>query len=305
MILPRILNNSITQPILGKLLYLSANLSGNKLFSDYLLERRNEMWRSKPVGCHSPNECEYTLMTNNNSLNDWKCCKYWQRKLSNKLYAKLFVQELGINTADLLWHGKNPKEIPFSSMPDEYVIKLSEGWSSHNVLPIMKKINLFTGKAMNVSEINSFISSRISSKEFRNSYIMVEELLKPNNNSLLPDDYKLFCFNGQVKFIQVINRIKNSHVWYSKSWELINDQMNLTYNFGIPETIPNNLTEIISTGEKLSKAYDYTFVRIDLYNTTKGVVFGEFTHTPWVGKSNKLFTPFANIQLGKLWRSVN
>ena len=50
--------------------------------------------------------------------------------------------------------------------------------------------------------------------------IIVEELILDDSKEI-PNDYKIFCFNGKPKFIQVdINRFKNhKRAFFSIEWE--------------------------------------------------------------------------------------
>ena len=77
--------------------------------------------------------------------------------------------------------------------------------------------------------------------------------------------------------------------------------MHLGSNFDDLDDPPAHLSEIVSAADRLAEVYDYPFVRIDLYDTPQGVVFGEFTPTPLAGRSRLLYTPFANRTLGSLW----
>jgi hypothetical protein len=129
---------------------------------------------------------------------------------------------------------------------------------------------------------------------------MVEEMLT-SPEGVLPKDYKLYCFHGQPRFIQVIDRLNGNQVWYDENWTPQRDQMQLAYRIGRPKPKPNCLDELLFWATRLSKAYEYPFVRIDLYVTTRGVVFGEFTHTPFAGPSRLYYTPFANRRMGMLW----
>ena len=63
---------------------------------------------------------------------------------------------------------------------------------------------------------------------------------------------------------------------------------------------PENLQEMINTAEKLGERID--FVRVDLYNTTRGVVLGEMTIYPEAGMLNRpTVDKFFNNWLGDQW----
>jgi hypothetical protein len=151
-----------------------------------------------------------------------------------------------------------------------------------------------------ISELQIHFEELLKAPPCLTAELMVEELLLSPSGSL-PCDYKLYCFHGEPQYIQVIDRPRNYQSWYDTSWAMLKDQMQLAYKQGPPEPRPDELEELIYWGRRLSRAYDHPFVRVDLYVTSRGVVFGEFTHTPFAGPSRLLYTPFANRRMGELW----
>ena len=62
---------------------------------------------------------------------------------------------------------------------------------------------------------------------------------------------------------------------------------------------PDCWDELVNTAIGLGEKRLGMFTRVDLYATTRGAVFGEFTPQPQGGKG---FTPAADRWLGSLWR---
>ena len=101
-----------------------------------------------------------------------------------------------------------------------------------------------------------------------------------SNNSEIPEDYKVMCFHGKAKLIQVhINRFRNNHVCdnYDINWNKTNISKE---NDGLPNsdiTIPKPvfLEEMISLSEHLSKGMYHA--RIDWYIVGDKLYFGEIT----------------------------
>ncbi|WP_127844475.1 ATP-grasp fold amidoligase family protein [Psychroflexus aestuariivivens] len=126
--------------------------------------------------------------------------------------------------------------------------------------------------------------------------IIIEDCLGSN---LL--DYKLFCFHGEVHYIQVDHdrHTFHSRSFYKPNWSKQN--FSTLYPMKI-ETIspPNNLAELISIAERLSKPFD--FVRVDLYDTNGKVYFGELTFHH--GSGYEPFTTYKDdLNFGNLWQS--
>lgn len=270
------------------------------VFTAGLVARQHMLWKALSNE-HPSEECEHGLTSIHLGMEEWHCCSRWQRKLSNKLNAKRFALKLGAKVANLYWSGDSADVIPISDFGDSWVLKSSNGWSSRQVMPISNWVNQITGCKENPQTIRRFISTIADHAGSNYGKLFIEELLKSNDPNMPLLDYKMFCFGGTVKVIQVINRQLRYHNWYTREWGPIHDQMNMCRALGPKQKRPEALEEIIEMGDKLSRAYEFPFVRIDVYDTSNGIYFGEFTHTPNVGPSRFLYTPMANKMLGKFW----
>lgn len=113
---------------------------------------------------------------------------------------------------------------------------------------------------------------------------MIERVLKEDEAL---NDYKFFCFNGNVKFFKVdFGRFVEHHAnYYSPEGTLL--------EFGekdfkpVPEhpiVLPVNLNAIIALAEKL--ATNIPFLRVDFYNINGKIYFGELTFYPASGLSH-------------------
>ena len=103
-------------------------------------------------------------------------------------------------------------------------------------------------------------------------------------------DYKFFCFNGKVRFFKVdFGRFVEHHAnYYSLEGELLEfGEQGLEPDPNYPIELPNNLKEMISLAERLSK--NESFLRVDFYNVNGTIFFGELTFYPASGMGR--FTP--------------
>ena len=104
--------------------------------------------------------------------------------------------------------------------------------------------------------------------------IICEELI---DSAATVKDYKLFYYNGKLKFIQV-NAGRHSILdfnFYDYQW----NRINVTYNncpTGEWETTPNNFLLMNEIAEKI--AWHFESVRIDMYVKGDRVYVGEITH---------------------------
>ena len=99
-------------------------------------------------------------------------------------------------------------------------------------------------------------------------------------------DYKVYCFNGEPKFIRVqknlpdnITKVNN---YYNLDWTLNEIETGLGSHFvRRPDIIfekPKNLDLMIKYAKKLSS--EFIFVRIDFYEINKKIYLGEMTFSP-------------------------
>jgi hypothetical protein len=113
-------------------------------------------------------------------------------------------------------------------------------------------------------------------------------------------DYKFFCFSGRVQCIQVdVGRFTaHTRCFYSRDWNKRHFSLKFPFEEKAIEP-PRHLDKMIWAAERLSS--DFDFVRIDLYDTETGPLFGESTFIP--GSGFELFSdPSIERELGDFWR---
>ncbi|MFQ5471046.1 MAG: ATP-grasp fold amidoligase family protein [Gammaproteobacteria bacterium] len=91
---------------------------------------------------------------------------------------------------------------------------------------------------------------------------MIEEFLVPMEKIILPKDYKCYVFDGQVKFISVINRAKMERMWYTGEWEPVTfDPGHTAFSKASIESKPEWFNGLIDYAEKLGKNYGHAISR--------------------------------------------
>lgn len=193
-------------------------------------------------------------------------------------------------------------EIPWDSLPDRFVLKCTH--DSGGIVICKDKSTLDINKAKRKLTKGLSKSYFYQNREwpYKNvpRRIIAEKFIEiPDKEDLT--DYKIFCFNGEPKYIQVIQdrNTKETIDFFDTDW---NHQEFYGLNpIARPSSRaiarPANLSEMLEIARKLSK--DIPFVRVDLYQTTEGVYFGETTFYPASGCGT--FTPAEwNIRFGDL-----
>lgn len=222
---------------------------------------------------------------------------------ADKYMVRQYVKEKGLAYIlnELYAVYDEPKNIDFATLPDRFVLKLSNGSGTNLICRNKSEID----KAEVVHQFRQFKfrAKADAGREWpymkAKSVIVAEKLLEDEqhmNNAV--NEYKIFCFNGKPEYVICIsNRYtdKCNHLVYTTDWEKVNvvsEGADLTGD----EPRPENLAEMLRIAEKLSA--DFPFARIDLYSLEGKIYFGEITFFPWSGYME--FEPDSfDFELGK------
>jgi len=169
-------------------------------------------------------------------------------------------------------------EIPFDTLPDQFVLKCTH--DSGGIIICKDKKNL------NIKKIRKSFNKRLSKNYFWHAREWAYKDIKPRiiaEKLMLDDsseginDYKIFCFNGQPKIIEVDIGRFTSHKrnFYSPQWEfqqLINERPNAPLD---SVKKPETLNLMLELAKKLS--FNLIHLRVDLYTINNKIYFGELT----------------------------
>lgn len=169
------------------------------------------------------------------------------------------------------------ENIDFQKLPNSFVLKANHG-SGWNII-CNDKSNLNIRKTKKI--LNNWLQTNYYyiSKEHQYRYIQ-PKIFSENYIYNTPEnpliDYKIFCFNGKPKLVQVdLDRFTNhTRNFYDLNWEII--PFTTLYPLGkkvLPK--PVCLNEMIEVASKLSQGL--LFSRIDLYLHQNKIFFGEIT----------------------------
>lgn len=127
-------------------------------------------------------------------------------------------------------------------------------------------------------------------------FVVAEQLLL-NENGDVPEDFKFFCYHGNVKFIQVdIDRFKGqARNFYDREFNQLDVRL-LHPKSALQVAKPLELEAAIEIAETLSK--DFSFIRVDLFLLDGNIYFGEMTNFPGNG-----FEPFIPIKYDEVFGS--
>lgn len=177
-------------------------------------------------------------------------------------------------------------EIPWDELPDEFVMKVANGYSNHvfkragepfdreKAIKTLRKSSRFTKFAFRIN--GDMFAYETPQK------IICEKLLHSADGYRVPDDYKFYCFHGVPRFIEVMwdrygERKKFNEIFVDIN---LNDRHDLEAEAeSEPYVWPLCLNEMKDLAAKLSE--DFPFVRVDFYVENGHPIFGELTFTPY------------------------
>lgn len=199
----------------------------------------------------------------------------------------------------LILESTSPTAVTSSSLPDYPVIVKTNHASGKVFIVKNKQAEDFSAmhKELNSQLKYNFYHS-LREWQYKNikPRVIVEKLLMDENGEI-PKDYKIHCFNGQPKYIQVDSDRFSEHkrVIYNLDWQKLDIQ--LRFPAGEAESAPNCLDEMIKLATKLADNFNY--IRVDFYEVNSKVYFGEMTFTPGSGME-----PFTPSEYDREWGSL-
>ena len=223
---------------------------------------------------------------------------YYQPKILNQLVDKYAVrsyvaEKIGTQYLNELYGVYNsPEEVPFEELPDQFVIKATHASSYNLIVNDKSKLNRAKAKKTFSKWLKKNQYYRIG-QEWAYKDVMprliAEKLLKEEGKTSLMD-YKFYCFDGHVKFVDVhIDREENhKKACFDNSFKqlpFVKGKMDQKITSDIKK--PNNYEEMIRLSEILSAKFP--FVRVDFYSVNGRTIFGEMTFYP--GDGRKDFSP--------------
>ncbi|GGH13341.1 ATP-grasp fold amidoligase family protein [Mucilaginibacter phyllosphaerae] len=262
-------------------------------FSQRIKRRHETFWQNR----HGE-RVRNTKMSRHDPLDKWMDDPYWQRKLSNKHNAREFAKMHGCKVPHLYWKGSHIDDINFADLPPQYVIRPTVGHSSNNVFVMKNGINLFDKTLYTCDEIKAILRSEVAANPHQE--FLVEEFLKNEDGEFdILTDYKFYCFKGEIACLYAIKRLSPKTgfgTFYDEHWQPM-EKVQHNYPLATDIKKPGCFDEMVKMVKTLGSSYNM-FVRIDVYATCNGCVFGEFTPTPSMGMN---FTRFGKKLMLSYW----
>lgn len=200
---------------------------------------------------------------------------------SDKLRVRDYVAEKGLESIlnRLIDVYERPEDIDFETLPESFVLKSTSGGGGSSVLICRSRDDLDVKETINTIRWWQSKQSK-GGREWVYYYydtrIIAEDYISSPKDDLV--DYKFFCFNGEPRFLYVINNRRLGDaaslgifdVSYKQLPYFRGDERKMNDS---PEK-PVHFDQMLEISRVLSK--DFPHVRVDLYDEER-VIFGEMT----------------------------
>ena len=180
-------------------------------------------------------------------------------------------------------------DINFKDLPNQFVIKTTDGGNGDNVYICKDKQSLDVEMVKGL--VNSWrhkhyehLGREWAYNGATDSRIIIERYLEdPSNSDGSIDDYKFLCFNGKFRYLWIDKGRYSNHRrgFWDENLKFLDNVYSDWPTFDEPPVLPYNIGEMIEVAEKLAKGF--IFARIDFYNINGKITFGEITFYPWGG----------------------
>ncbi len=206
---------------------------------------------------------------------------------ADKYAVRKFIKSKGLESIlnELYMKFDSPEDISFDALPEQFVMKLSNG-SGTNLL-CANKNNLDLEDVKKNFRLFYARNSAVASREWvynadKKTVIVVEKFLEdPDQNGGIYD-YKFICFGGIPQYVVCdVNRFSDHRRnIYDMDWNDLHVGSDCPCSDdAIPR--PAKLEEMVEIAKIL--AADFPAVRVDLYLVQNQIYFGELTFFPWSG----------------------
>lgn len=178
------------------------------------------------------------------------------------------------------------EDIEWGKLPDQFVLKTTHGGGGSGVVICRDKSAFNREEAIERlhASMHTDIYKKLREWPYKNvsKRIIAEQIISDDTAKEIDlRDYKLFCFNGQVRFFKIdFDRFKEHHAnYYDINGSLLPfGEVNCPRRPEKQLEIPSSLPKIIELAEKISEGHP--FMRVDFYICRDSIYFGEITFFP-------------------------
>lgn len=204
-----------------------------------------------------------------------------------KLPGRELAQKLGINVPELFAHAAPLSELR-PPQTTGFVLKPVEGSTTRGVFAVVVENDRYRSVMDNTlfswGELQEAAATAVAEGNIAHDFF-IEALVDGLEPGVLPHDFKCYCIGGRVELVRQrdVRNSRRSKDAVFRFWDRdFRDLGAIRYADRVDSSLPPppHPQELVAAAESIASALPSTFVRIDLYNPSSGVVFGEITPHP-------------------------
>lgn len=173
-------------------------------------------------------------------------------------------------------------EIDFDALPQAFVLKATHGSGWYAVVTDKSTVDWDLIR----EKVNDWLGRSFEKWHGETNYrglkgkIILEKFLQDQGGD--PLEFKFYCCHGEVMGLHVaFDRAEHQYRTYTADWQEFKKKTPDADDAAPRISRPANLDEMMNVCRKL--AAGFPFVRVDLYDVSGKVYFGELTFTPGAG----------------------
>jgi hypothetical protein len=235
------------------------------------------------------------------------------RHYNEKLNAYEFIRGQGIPCPD--FHEYPNVELAMKAHADNprFVLKPAAGHSSNGVFLVTRnddgslECHMTKKTFKNNADLARYYEKKqkLSPQFSMSENVIVEEFVEDAQGHAVPLDYKVYAFHtGAAMILQKhgpLHLPKADHLFnfYDAKGRQLHNIRDEPAERRRSINPPTSFKEVIATADRVVRAMNVSFIRLDFFLTTKGIYFGECTPLPNLGK--KAFYDEYEAVLGRHW----
>ncbi len=208
------------------------------------------------------------------------------RECADKLAVRKYVERQGCGDLlnELYAVYDCVEDIPWASLPPQFVLKWNVGSGGHVICPELETLDIEAAKRFLRRAGRRRYHLPNAELQYKDIHrvILCEKYISTQNGRP-PADYKFDCYSGQVRFVMVCTDrgLPTARYYrFDRDWNRISGEAS-SDGVAYEGVRPAALEEAVRYAEILSAPFPY--VRVDFYIEEGRVIFGELTFTPTGG----------------------
>ena len=209
---------------------------------------------------------------------------------ADKYAVRDYVEKKGCKEIlnDLYFAWDSVDEINWDELPNKFVIKWNFGCGQNLICRDKSKLNENETRKLLKEwyKVHDTFWMPYAEMQYKDIVpkLICEKLIETDTGDL-PLDYKLYCFNGQAKYVMLCTDRESGHpkyYFFDRERNLVRlNKRGLEAPEDFTITMPDGYDKLFEYADKLSGPFP--FVRADFYLEKGQVIFGELTFTPCGG----------------------